>query len=512
MKESNWRITRTGFLTILIILTAFLGLTLTQIEDTINIFLPIIGGILFGISSQLRNLDRISSIAKPLSEFLGMMAAALLITAFILFSTTSFELALEAFEETGADTITQYFAIVLVPLIGFKIAIFSTFISAVGATLLYNDGIGERVKLEKNRKQYVFPAILLTLAILTGFGTAIIQGISPIQLLNSLQEFLLSESQISGLLAGLILFFTYWISGDAWKLLPIRELIPRTTRNTYDKLKKPEKILRWIIIPLAALLLIASDWTELPGQTILNLITEPSTRNLLINLTTLSITLIILIKSLRLLKTGRNKIKKLSPYIVFALATYLIARFFSQNLETLISELPGEAGIILSEILEVIGGEPLILLILAAASIASLSIKSSMNLAKKVGLTPKSLEGVTLISAGIFFTSIGIYLYTSSTPNLLFIGVGASMLAWETGRRSVILGKEIGRKAETTRSELIRTSLDAIKVFVAILVARILHIGLQELGIGAPQQSGFAIFLFAIIGFIMLLFAVERLY
>ena len=512
MKESNWKITRTGYLTTILIFATFLGLTLSQIEETTPLILAAIGGVIFALSSKLRSIETIEPISKPLSEFLSMIAGATFISALMIFSSSSFELALEAFEETEADTITQYFAIVLIPIIGYKIAVFSTFISSIGATLLYNDGVGERVSLERHREQYLFTIILLVLAILAAFGTAIIQGISPVSWMGELRNIFLADSEVSGFLAGIILFVAYRVLRLAWKLLPMRELVPRTSRSKYDALKKPEKIFRLIIIPLLVLLLAISDWVETPYLEILSYLSTPLARGMLFNIFLASLMIITLVKSLRLVKTDRDKLKNFSPYIIFAIITYVIAWLISERIELLISNLSGETGILASDLLETMGAEPFILILLTIASVAGLMMKSTMKIARKVGLTPESLEGVTLVSSGIFFTSIGIYLFSTTNPNLLFVGVAASMLTWEIGKRSVILGKEVGRKAETTRSELIRIISDTLLVAIAVLVARIFHIAIQGLELATPQQTGFTIFLFAIIGFIMLLIALKKLY
>ena len=512
MKESNWKITRTGYLTTILIFTIFLVLTLSQIEEATPLILAAVGGVVFAISSKLRSIDTIKPLSKPLSEFLSMIAAATFILAFIIFSSSSFELALEAFEEAEAETITQYFAIVLIPLIGYKIAVFGTFISSIGATLLYNDGVGERVSLEKHREQYLFPIILVVLAILAAFGTAIIQGISPFSWIGTLRDIFLAESQVSGLLAGIILFLAYRALRIAWKLLPMRELVPRTSRTKYDALKKPEKIFRLIIIPAFVLLLAISDWVETSYFATINTLSASLVRSTLFNILIISLVIIPLVKLLRLIKTDREKLKSSSPYIIFAAITYAIAWYLSERIEPLISDLSGEAGILASELLETMGAEPFILILFTIASIAGLMIKSTMKMARRIGLTPESLEGVTLVSSGIFFTSVGVYLFSATNPNLLFVGVAASMLTWEIGRRSVILGKEVGRKAGTTRSEIIRITSNIMLALIAVIIARTLHIAIQGLEIAAPQQTGFTIFLFAIIGFILLLFALRKLY
>jgi len=137
---------------------------------------------------------------------------------------------------------------------------------------------------------------------------------------------------------------------------------------------------------------------------------------------------------------------------------------------------------------------------MTAASVFAILLKIFMGIMRGFGIVPRGLEGTTMMASGIFFSSVGMFLYAPNAV-VLFIGVALSMVSWEIGKRSVILGREVGRSGTTYQAELVQILSKLIIAFLAVVVARTALIAVNSLTFSVPGgATGFIVFILAVTG------------
>lgn len=103
---------------------------------------------------------------------------------------------------------------------------------------------------------------------------------------------------------------------------------------------------------------------------------------------------------------------------------------------------------------------------------------------------PFGAAGVVLVGAAMFWThsrgwlSAGTALvlfgalvtgaYGAVSTELMLVGVGSTILAWDVGQHGIVIGRQLGRRARTTRNLLVHATTTAV---VTGLVSAIAYLG-----------------------------------
>lgn len=500
LPERNWNITSIGALSVILIALGFLIYLSSSIPLQRPILMAVAAGIIFAISSKIGDLDKIKALMKPLSGFLNMTAGAVLFASLLLFYSSSLQIALETFNQFEGDSIISLVRAVILPIIGYSVVLFGSFLSGTGSSLIFWDRVDERVPVRAERTDFLFTSILGGLTLIGIFGTAFLKQLPLGNYLQSAAELLVSTNSFSTITAGILIFITYRAGRSAWKALPIRESVPRKNREQYDKLGKPEKVVRLLIIPALSIGTALQGFVNINYLNYLSVLSSSGLRTLYIGIIVVSITIYLAVKVLKTVTEDRQKIKRLIPYTIFGIAAYMLAPFLGGYIQPLIAELPANISGALTPIIQSVGITQFAMIVMTLASGAAVILKMWMGILRAFGLVPKGLEGTTLVASGIFFSSIGIHLYAPN-PVVLFIGVAASMASWELGKRSVILGREIGHSGSTYQAELVQLVSKLFVGLLAVIAARTALVAVRNAEFSVPVGTpGFVVFILTLIG------------
>jgi hypothetical protein len=108
---------------------------------------------------------------------------------------------------------------------------------------------------------------------------------------------------------------------------------------------------------------------------------------------------------------------------------------------------------------------------------------------------PFGIAGVALVAGALFITrsrrwlSVGSVLvlvgaivtgaYGAVSPELMLVGIGATILAWDVGQHGIVIGEQLGRRTRTTRNLLVHATSSAVVIglvsgvaYLGYLVAR----------------------------------------
>ena len=115
---------------------------------------------------------------------------------------------------------------------------------------------------------------------------------------------------------------------------------------------------------------------------------------------------------------------------------------------------------------------------------------------------PFGLSGFALVAAGMFYAqsrawlSVGTGLvligalitgaYGALSPELMLIGIGAAILAWDVGQQGLVIADQLGRKTRSQRTLLAHTALSAI---VVGLVSAVAYVSFTFAGDGRPAAA-----------------------
>lgn len=472
IKESNWHATRTGALATAAITAALTALIYLQIDLKTPILLSAIGGLILAASIKIGNMKKYATVAKPVSAALTMISGI-----FILLSTAEYaRAAFQRITETLTGTTTAQGMINTViqniaSFSGYSLATTAAFITATGTALIYWDRV-ETEKTVGTRKQDIyFNIILVIVAIFMAFGTAIINNIPITKVTDLLQKTINVQGQASGIVAGLLLISAYITLGRAWRALPIREIVPRNQIEYYDKLNKGETFFKWILLPAIAVAAAAAPVLQIKMLGYMTPLTTIAFRNLLTMVTAASIILLTASKTLKILASDRKTVTRFIPYLIFAAAAYTAGNLFAPYATATVNQLPAFIQEIFNIAQSRIGTPAIVIAGMAAAASLALGIKTTVKSFKKFGFIPKGLEGTFLASTGIFIASVGLHLY-QPIPIMLLLGVASSLTVWEIGKRSTVLGREIGRKGTSTKSELVQIISKIAVAVLAVIAAR----------------------------------------
>lgn len=506
IEDTNWKITRTGAFTAIIISIFYLYLVLDQTSFNYALLLAMASGTFYAISSKINDLKKYHTITKPLSGFLAMASATLLIGSigFLFTGSTG-----AIFSTFSGENIISSIKTVILSLIGLIGLIIGAYLTTKGSTLLSFDKIDSKTPLGPGRSDFIFGVILTAITLLSIFGTALINDISISDLLSSLEQIFISSEAFSGVITSFLIILSYLAFRKAWRKLPISESIPEKYLEQYRSASRIENIIGWAMIPLLVFALAMRDLTEVKGLEVLGLIEASSSRQILVEVFFISLLIIAAVKLIQFFTGDRGTLKSLGPYVVFGLVAWIISPVLIPLMENLISLAPDAFATIVESFISDIGDRNSVLLLLTLASWISFGLKSLMGTLRAFGLVPSGLEGITLTSIGLFFTSVGFFIYQEvPSSTMLFLGVALSMVVWEIGKRSTVLGMEIGHKGESRQAELVQIASKLLFAIGAVILARTALIFLQQFQLSTDNFTGL-IFLLSAVGITFLIFSLK---
>ncbi len=489
IKESNWHATRTGALATAAITAALTALIYLQIDLKIPILLSALGGLVLAASIKTGNMKKYATVAKPVSAALTMASGTLILLSTVEYARAAFQRITETL--TGTSTIQGIIDTVIQNLAsfsGYSLATTAAFITATGTALIYWDRVDTEKTVGTRKQDIYFNIILVLVAVFMAFGTAIINNIPITKVTGLLQKTITVQGKASGIVAGLLLIAAYITLGRAWRALPIREMVPRNQIEYYDKLKKAETFFKWLLLPAIAAATAATPMIQIKVLEYLAPLTTVAFRNTLATVTAASITLLATSKILKILAGDRKTVTRFIPYLVFAAAAYLAGNLLAPHATATVNQSPQ----FIQEIFRIaksrVGTPAIVVAGMAAAASLAVSLKTSVKSFKGMGFIPKGLEGTFLASTGIFIASVGLHLY-QPIPVMLLLGVASSLTVWEIGKRSAVLGREIGRKGTSTRSELVQITSKIVVAVLAVIAARTLLFLIQGQTLEMPSSG-----------------------
>lgn len=507
LTSKNWKITRFGALTVIILAISFLGYSIQMVDSQSALIIAGIAGLLFGLSGKFGDIEKLKSISRPISGFLGMGAGFLFILAYLTFLEAQVELLFELFDQY--EDFPQLMSVILMTFSGYLVALFGVFLATTGSVLVYWDEAGEKTPLGTGKRDFLFTGVLISVTALSVFGSAVLTDYSLNEGWSLVEGIFVDSNDIPGITTAILILITYKISRLMGSELPTRALVPEKRRDLYDKVSRLSMFSAWLASPLLALLLVFSDFVDLSELRFIEILATESIRQFMVNWILFGVFVIILVNFVKFATRDRDKIRSLYPFIVFGLTAYVMAFLMTGYVSEVIAQLPPEMRLPVSQFAGSVGDVNFVMILLILASILSVFLNMLISFIRSIGMIPKGLEGVTLVSASLFFTSIGVYLYSQESI-ILFMGVAISVVTWEIGRRSVVLGKEVGREAPTLSAEAVQTAFKLATVSIVGFSVYQLHQVMDPSGIitGALQEL-LPMFIALSIGFILLVMALK---
>lgn len=99
--------------------------------------------------------------------------------------------------------------------------------------------------------------------------------------------------------------------------------------------------------------------------------------------------------------------------------------------------------------------------------------------------------GAALVLFGALVTGA----YGAVSPELMLVGVGATLLAWDVGQHGLVIGEQLGRRPRSTRNLVVHVTSSAV---VIGLISAIAYLGYLLAGSGR-QASAVAVVILGII-------------
>nr|EGQ40311.1 MAG: hypothetical protein J07AB56_10400 [Candidatus Nanosalinarum sp. J07AB56] len=507
---SNWRITRPGAALVIGISAAYLYMAALSSGLLAAMGVAAAGGLSYGLGSKLSSVDRFEAIGKPVSGVLGMASGVLLLASSGLLAFTylgSFESVL-----SSSSGIVSLVRTLVVTAVGMTGILTGTYLAAAGSSIVPWDGLGSKMHIEARKGDLVFVGVLAGITVFSVFGTALLRDIPVGRYLAEAVGFVLSTGSFPSVVAGALIFVSYVAASRAWSSLPVREMVGSSNADLYDRLAKIQKVAKWTVLPLASVAVAANDFVSVAYLQPLSVLAAPGLRRVLLYLLAASVSVSLLVKVLQSVTGSRERLKSLVPYVVFGGVAWLVATLLAAVLQDVTQMLPG---VVRSNVLppvEGIGYRNAVLAAMTAASGTSLGIKSAAATFRALGFVPEGLEGATLSAAGVFLVSVGTSLVGGAPAGVLFVGVASSLVIWQIGKRSAVLGREIGRSGGSLQVEMVQFATKLGAALVAVLAARTLYIAASRLSIPSLQGgSAAAVFAISAVGVALLTFSLRSL-
>ncbi|MFB6180259.1 MAG: hypothetical protein ABEJ93_00115 [Candidatus Nanohalobium sp.] len=511
IKETNWNTSRTGAAAAI---TLSIGLT-AVITNYIDLQLPLLiasaGGLLLAASIKAASIEKFKTLSKPASGVLTLLSGTAILAASSLFAVESFQKIMETVENVSSiEQLLKALWERIFSLSGYSLVLTASFITVMGAALIYWDRVEGEKKVGTRKQDIYFNAVLAAVAAFTAFGSAIINKVPLQEIISLVQTGLSYQGQVSGIAAGILLISTYLAGKRAWINLPMKETVPRKYMEHYRKLGKIETGFKWIILPLPAIATSAAPFTSVKYLRPFTAFSSPSIRILLLSATAVSLTSVLLVKALKLVASDSRTVTRFIPYTLFAAAAYFGGIFLAPVAQGMVGRLPSFIQTGLTPLTDAVGMPALIIAGMAAATAVTVSFKSLVKTLKATGFIPKGLEGVLLASLGVFLSSVGTHLYKPD-PTLLLLGVAAALTVWEIGKRSAVLGREIGRKGSSFRSELVQVASRITAGLITVVLVRTALFIFEKGILKLPGHSFTAAFtVLAALGSLLLAFSLKE--
>jgi hypothetical protein len=511
ISEKNWSITYWGAASAVLIAVLYSIYAVSGIALVIPLLVSAGAGLVLAASIKSGNLKRFRPAVRTASGVLTLVSGALLLYSLTLFSQAALRSTLGSIK--NVISLNQLLLLVqekFFTFAGYGFATGAMFITFTGIGVLLWDRLEEEKAVGTRKHDIYFTGILAVITLFSAFGTAFINKVPFGKVSNNAFNAYMSQGSFSGIIAGFMLVITYLVSRRAWKSLPIREMVPREWIEGYDKMKKPETIFRWLILPFLGLAVGAHSLVELRYIQVLSPLATPGSRLLMLAVLAASIAAIATVKILKVLAGDREILVRLTPYLVFGGLVYLSSFYLSAFVPQIISTFPSIISSVITQVKSSIGPHSLVMVFMTVSAAAALLLKTLISTLKGMGLIPRGLEGTMLTSAGVFFTALGLHFYLPR-PNVLFAGVAASLAIWEIGKRSTILGREIGRKGSSLKTELVQLTSRLVMVIVAVIGARTLHLFVESGSFSfSPGTFNFEVVLLSVIGLGLLAYSLKE--
>jgi hypothetical protein len=160
-------------------------------------------------------------------------------------------------------------------------------------------------------------------------------------------------------------------------------------------------------------------------------------------------------------RSNRELLTAIAPYCSGVALTVLVVRYHDPFLDALTGrierQLPAQLVApfrdILSKALSLYGSEVLALVVVTALLVVALFVVAALLLSVLFGSQTGDTAGASVAAAGLFTTATFATVLGVSLP-LALVGVVTSLLLWDVGSFGATLGRELGTRATTTRTEL----------------------------------------------------------
>ncbi len=509
LSEKNWRITRLGAIAVAVLSAAYIYAVMEASVFDQSLVLAAASGAFYAVASRLAGAERFGSMARPVSSFLSMTSGVLLIAAAAVFTQSSFEVlsALVTLDQ-GISTILLS---VFTTLVGAGGLILGSYFIMNGVILVLSEKLDEGTPVGPQSSDLVFTGILIGVTVLSVAGTAFLTDLEPGAYITALLETLIAPETVPATVTGLIFVTTYFISARAWRSLPFSELVPSDHSDTYGKLARVEQFFRFLAVPVIGLLIALNDSPEMLEAAVLGGLDTPGFREFMLYLIFASILAFVGVKVIQAFTGDREWMKSLAPYLLFTGLAWLIAPYVAIVLDVFASTAPELIATPVEEMLAELGQRNTGLVFLTAASGLSFLLKSFTGLLKGLGFVSEGLEGTGFSAFGVLSVALGLYIFQASPSSvLLFTGVALSMVVWEIGRRSTVLGMEVGREGASMQGEFVQVLLKLAVALIAIVAAETVLVLLSQVGTPAiPGSVALMVFLLAVSGVLLVSMALK---
>ncbi|MFB6203502.1 MAG: hypothetical protein ABEK01_03345 [Candidatus Nanohaloarchaea archaeon] len=460
--DSNWRPSTTGSVIGILVTAGFLAAVTALSGIQYYVAAAAAGSVVLAVAVRLDDLDTLSQLTDFLSALLMLPAS------FAIFNAATVVKPLYLLVSQGSLGYIQA--------AGYVLIVAGSAVASFGAAVLKWDSERRKSQVQRAaRKQMKFLTALgaiLAVFLVSQYitqKTVLSYGVKAMEYVTG------TGTEYGGVIAGALLFAAYWTGRLAWRKLPFNEAVPRRHEGTYSKLATVEKYFAWTVVPLTAGAVAASDLTTLPAQSAryASLLSRSGSRTGLLQAVAGFGGLYLGLKFLKSLnEETRRKVMDLSPYLLLGSAAVAGIVYAPQSaVNRLLGVLPG----VVASGYDVLGRELFLGMISVAVYLPPVLWLGSLYFLEKLRFMPSSFSGASMSAAGIFVATMGAGVAGLNTV-VVFAGTALTLVAWETGRHSSVLGSQIGKKGVKRQSELTHDlaslSVGALAVGAAIMLTR----------------------------------------
>lgn len=463
----SWNITLFGIIVIVVLSVGYTA-AVFHISPEIGqgLYFGLLGGFILALSIYGERSDRIKQITQPVAAILTAFASLVIMIGFGMIARDYYSQVI-----AGTEFLSSFSGIgdivTLAPGIAGTFFVFGGTIGlGAGFLFLLADRIdgADRIK-GTTSLDLVFFIILVVLVTLLGVGDLLFNilrsAVAGISLIAILGYVLSSGTGFDGVIAGILIIVSYFVTSRAWRYLPIASLVPRHHKDRYDTLAAYEPYFRYGVVPLVGLVLIIDSVGGLSiFPFVFGVLRSAGVREMLLELTAVSLVALIAVRLIRTFTQVRTLSQKYGTYVIYLGLLYLISTPLGIILEATLNvinraELPFH--VMIQEgsdtVIEFMGGhEPVALAIFALILGIGILIKTMFRSLELYGVVPPGLDGTAFISLSIFMMTVSMGLMDQMA--LLLIGTALTLIIWAFGKRMTELGREIGHTGHSIQSQV----------------------------------------------------------